>query len=989
MAVETEENKGELSDKQEIEKLEREMNDAEYRRLKLEKARAEKAQREREEAARERAEQLEMNRAHEEALKEDEERGYNKSWKGKIANKLGRGKYQKKPSDEEGGKKQDKEGGTFGSTVLVTKQSDLATKLIIIFAYLIWIFDLLPFYGGTYTGYKFSFQIIRDTNWIAVSMSGFVVFALVINLFTEFFNKDSTFIISTVILGLLYTKPVLYVYEKSFTAQWLNLAFLAIGVIIVVYVMHKHGWNYGQSEFFTYCIMVFTMSFLWVNWGIVVFKAKLHVIFIAVFCGYLGLNPKVNKAKLYLFASLFLIADFFVYSIDFGVPIFSYLPFMVIISSFYAYHFTESKFALSNAFILLFLSVLALMFYPTSAEGAVQEAPLELREGSKGISGFLQEASNYFTRIGDKIEGRLEYATGGLYKSRVEKNQFEPLGVYLDKARAAQPRFYEEEKVTIWGTIKSRTLSDPVRVGFNCYRYDKDNKRIGIIGQGKVIEAGNDIIPKQPFTVYTFDEKDIECTFGERKLHPGANTVVISATYNFETNAYHKTYFMDKAKMRAIQRDKLDPLKESGVKEINPATVYTNGPVELGVSVQNLIPVSEPKSFEEEDEVKPVLGILIKNRDKITDKQGKAVGKWDGKIKQINELVVVLPQGLAIDDPSKCTPVKFKPIENVLDYCKNSCKSFSSASCSGKCSTLPDSDQEACFRNCAPSNDDKESMDKCEKDCDVLFKSDGEDNVVYNGYHLDMQDLQTKYKDEFKDIDRNREFRCRVKATQAVLANVPVTTRLIRIKARYDYLLEQSFSVSVEKSPINSQNIGQGNYQLSNNDIDGYLRSKGSPMAGTGQCIKDAEKNTGVPAVVILAVAGHESGFGSSSMANDLNNLFGITCQNNPYDGCLFPFKGQCCIDRPYEGKSRLMRKYMLPCDSINDFARLISQSSLYSRAMQSTNNPAQMILEIGDSGYPGQTEEVKKIWKAGVARLAQDAQIKVASLRATASAAS
>jgi hypothetical protein len=53
-----------------------------------------------------------------------------------------------------------------------------------------------------------------------------------------------------------------------------------------------------------------------------------------------------------------------------------------------------------------------------------------------------------------------------------------------------------------------------------------------------------------------------------------------------------------------------------------------------------------------------------------------------------------------------------------------------------------------------------------------------------------------------KDIDKHRSFRCRFDPSQSVLGNEPITTRYFRVRARYNYLLENSVTVNVEQLPV-------------------------------------------------------------------------------------------------------------------------------------------------------------------------------------------
>ena len=134
------------------------------------------------------------------------------------------------------------------------------------------------------------------------------------------------------------------------------------------------------------------------------------------------------------------------------------------------------------------------------------------------------------------------------------------------------------------------------------------------------------------------------------------------------------------------------------------------------------------------EDFKPSFGIALENRNKITDKDGKAVGEWEGKIKQIRELILLLPKGVEVattDDKlmtedgsnSDCGPVKFKPFtdKNCADSCDNNVG-------------LP-CQQASCRENAKDSSDCKDcesSLAKCQKECKSLFKNE-ETKTTDNG----------------------------------------------------------------------------------------------------------------------------------------------------------------------------------------------------------------------------------------------------------------
>ncbi len=65
-------------------------------------------------------------------------------------------------------------------------------------------------------------------------------------------------------------------------------------------------------------------------------------------------------------------------------------------------------------------------------------------------------------------------------------------------------------------------------------------------------------------------------------------------------------------------------------------------------------------------------------------------------------------------------------------------------------------------------------------------------------------------------------------------------------------------------------------------DLDRALAGTG--LAGLGQALYVAEAETGVSAVLLAAICAHESGWGTSRLAREKNNLAGL----GAYDGCEY-----------------------------------------------------------------------------------------------------
>lgn len=98
--------------------------------------------------------------------------------------------------------------------------------------------------------------------------------------------------------------------------------------------------------------------------------------------------------------------------------------------------------------------------------------------------------------------------------------------------------------------------------------------------------------------------------------------------------------------------------------------------------------------------------------------------------------------------------------------------------------------------------------------------------------------------------------------------------------------------------------------------LDNYINAKtqsNSKLRGIGQALKDAEEKYGVNALIILGVAINESGWGTSTIAQQKNNLFGIKAyDSNTGAADVFATPGDSVIEF---AKNYMSKGYTNPTD--------------------------------------------------------------------------
>ncbi len=713
--------------------------------------------------------------------------------------------------------------------ILSSKEKDEAA-LFIALALIVWAIDLMPSSvllpipiigtllgsSGPYAGFVFDLSGVLSTNWAAVITSGLVLVFLLFGMVKDLSQKRLIGVVIAVSL-ILFINEFTKIYTSSaffhsgFKASQWNYAILAF-IVLAFIITFKFRDKISSTDFAdwpTYLFMALTLSFFWVNFGWTSnIRAVIHVIYI-LFFGFIFLRKQSedNPAFWHIIIPVLLLIDFYGYGLmwNYGWEFMKFIPPLVLFVV--GYCLDKSK---TNYPVWVFLFIIALIIGFSWPAYGIDTGGIQFE--ARKTTDVRELYSQFKDRLRDIIEGRLDIATAGLYRGSVEKNRYESLGVYFSNLRAADPRFYEKEPITVWGTIRSKTYKDVVVVDFNCYRW-KDTKKI----------KAEKVIPNFKFPIFTLDEVDTECVFMPSQLYPikpGANTITFSSDYNFGTDAYIKAYFIDRDRYRAYAREDIDVLKEFGIKDKNPVAVFTNGPVEIGLDAGPIITVSEGYA------IKPTVGITLTNRQELSDKEKKIISRWDGKIKNITELILLLPPGikLANDDGkegSENSLQKYcksdKDEEKVLCPCSTPFYPYDAGKCKVSCSEqvlIP------CNKACKDSNPSKEGADdtegakkcieecvdtfnRCNEECNTLFQvseGEGDTSAKYTGYALDISSIE--FKDLNKDIDKHRSFVCRIDPTKDVLDDTPITTRYIRVRARYNYLLENSVSVTVELLPL-------------------------------------------------------------------------------------------------------------------------------------------------------------------------------------------
>lgn len=114
----------------------------------------------------------------------------------------------------------------------------------------------------------------------------------------------------------------------------------------------------------------------------------------------------------------------------------------------------------------------------------------------------------------------------------------------------------------------------------------------------------------------------------------------------------------------------------------------------------------------------------------------------------------------------------------------------------------------------------------------------------------------------------------------------------------------------------------------------------------------DSHERTGVPASVTMAQAILESYWGSSRLASEANNYFGIKAQTRQGTAGVVWFQAWEVIGGRNVVRNEPFRAYTSPADSFVDHGRFLVENPRYSAAMAARGDARQFAREINRAGY-------------------------------------
>lgn len=355
-------------------------------------------------------------------------------------------------------------------------------------------------------------------------------------------------------------------------------------------------------------------------------------------------QSKTVKAliKLFLFSIIILIAFLFIPELGFDLAV--YLVIIAIIISILSGDWIK-KHPLFGFILLLLLIVIVLVVIATtllSNVGLISE---------RELTGFRARISESWFRTGNfsfnpfaqwrEFQNRqVAIATGDHFSGQVEESKDdEELGLHLERLESSGMNLIENQEAVFWVTLRGKSLGETIINGVvGCNASDGDEFRR---------------TSEREFSFFSYEMNQYECRFD--RLPSGSVNIKFWAEYNFRTLGYQKSYFIDQERLRTLISLNQDPLREAGITDRNPRSIFTQGPINLGIGTSDYLPIPVDDNHQRVF----VLGITLETR-----------ARWQGKINRINDLEIQVPKSMYIRVNECDHNFKESTNENCISRCQ-------------------------------------------------------------------------------------------------------------------------------------------------------------------------------------------------------------------------------------------------------------------------------------------------------------------------------
>jgi len=344
-----------------------------------------------------------------------------------------------------------------------------------------------------------------------------------------------------------------FIGKHAIGTWWIRVSII-VGVAIFVYwLFDKLGLVTGFNAFFTFGIamLFFLAEFVARSEKIRKFLGNFAIIFIGII-GFIALamipislSPIITTIGMVVYIFFILFAA--------GIP--------------KATRIIAIGLNLTIILLLVVASVHVSIFRSNSPlYVAIENQQEEWRRMYDGITSVFSEA-------GRVARSRIHYAMGD-YEEGIEAQSERPLGVFLEDIGITSKVVTEDGIIDVYARLRAESFKTekPLNISVSCHI--EDDKKM----KGK-------IRPHDKFIVEEYESQDLDCIMDVAKLQllVGSHQIAMETSFNFNTGAYLKSYFMTQERVRSYRRQNIDPLDAFQITDRNPIGVYSAGPLKIGM----------------------------------------------------------------------------------------------------------------------------------------------------------------------------------------------------------------------------------------------------------------------------------------------------------------------------------------------------------------------------------------------------------------------
>ncbi len=446
------------------------------------------------------------------------------------------------------------------------------------------------------------------------------------------------------------TRPQTYTPQKEVDLK--KIIYTSITILATLFFILASQWLKLSTILTTFLVLIllilFTIFYLMPELGKKI--GGWTIILLAVFAGYfiiqkMGVPPEIGGA---LSVIALLIIGLYKLKPEWGEPVVKAIGiFALFFSGIFAFAILPVK--LPAIFLTIYMTffIFAVIAAKGFKKGIIPAGilillilytsytyPAFVNKGSPAYTAFeeqrtsLAQLVNFLTRgvtegiplIAEKAGTELKrqmLIMSGNYETGVEEASGKRLGVFLDNMMVSPSKVPEDGTITAVVNFRAESFEKGLDVKIQC----------------KAGEVFGTVKPRSEFNIQAYEPiQQLTCSIpassiGRATLLP----VKFIATFDFVTGAYQKAYFMEQDTIRTYTSREQNPLAALGITDLNPSTVYSSGPMKIGMSV------THPISIIPKEKYGPALTITLEKQ-------------WtQGKLLKVKEMEITVPPGLTID----------------------------------------------------------------------------------------------------------------------------------------------------------------------------------------------------------------------------------------------------------------------------------------------------------------------------------------------------